>query len=199
MIEVPDATRIWHDIAFEDIYYEHCSYFTPGSLARALRRAGFAVTDLRREYDDQYLVAEASLDPGEDRVFDIEDTVPALKQAVSEFTARYPDRLQAWQDFFGRTNAEDRVAIWGSGSKCVAFLRTLGVVQHIDLIVDINPHRRGRFAPGVPVEISTPDACRSADPGLVIMMNGVYENEIRSDLAGMGLSPRVATLDRVPA
>ncbi|MFV2003318.1 MAG: class I SAM-dependent methyltransferase, partial [Paracoccaceae bacterium] len=36
LIEVPDATRIWQQLAFEDIYYEHCSYFTAASLAAAV-------------------------------------------------------------------------------------------------------------------------------------------------------------------
>jgi len=35
--QVPDVTRILRDCAFEDIYYEHCSYFSPGSLARLFR------------------------------------------------------------------------------------------------------------------------------------------------------------------
>ena len=57
--QIPDATRIVRDCAFEDIYYEHCSYFTPGSLARLFRRCGFEVLDLATEYDDQYLTIEA--------------------------------------------------------------------------------------------------------------------------------------------
>ena len=27
--QIPEATRILRDCAFEDIYYEHCSYFSP--------------------------------------------------------------------------------------------------------------------------------------------------------------------------
>ncbi len=59
LFELPDTTRILDECAFWDIYYEHCSYFTAGSLARLFRQAGFAVDDLYRVYDDQYLVIEA--------------------------------------------------------------------------------------------------------------------------------------------
>ena len=57
--EIPDTTRVLRDLAFEDIYYEHCSYFTPGSLARLFRSCGFEVTDLYQAYAKQYLLIEA--------------------------------------------------------------------------------------------------------------------------------------------
>ena len=42
--ELPDMERVLVEQAFWDIYYEHCSYFTLGSLARLFRRTGFDVT-----------------------------------------------------------------------------------------------------------------------------------------------------------
>ena len=71
MIEIPETARVLTEAAFEDIYYEHCSYFTPGTLASLMRRAGFEVYDLRIEYDDQYLVIEAGTDPTRGRSFDM--------------------------------------------------------------------------------------------------------------------------------
>ena len=59
VFEIPDTVRVLEDAAFEDIYYEHCSYFTPGSLARLFRHCGFEVTDLYRAYGDQYLLIDA--------------------------------------------------------------------------------------------------------------------------------------------
>ena len=43
--QIPNARYVLCDVAFWDIYYEHCSYFTPGSLARLFRRSGFEVLD----------------------------------------------------------------------------------------------------------------------------------------------------------
>ncbi len=59
LFELPDALRVLREGAFWDVYYEHCSYFTPGSLARLFRRTGFDVTDVRLDYDDQYILVEA--------------------------------------------------------------------------------------------------------------------------------------------
>ena len=57
--QVPDVDRILDEISFWDIYYEHCSYFTKGSLGGLFRRQGFNVNALWRDYGDQYLMIDA--------------------------------------------------------------------------------------------------------------------------------------------
>ena len=59
LFELPDVRRVLDEIAFWDIYYEHCSYFSAGSMARAFRTAGFDVVDLDLAFDDQYLLLAA--------------------------------------------------------------------------------------------------------------------------------------------
>ncbi len=39
-LEVPDVARVLQEMAFWDLYHEHCSYFTLGSLARLFRNGG---------------------------------------------------------------------------------------------------------------------------------------------------------------
>ena len=191
-IEVPDATRLWKDCAFEDIYYEHCSYFTAGSLASAVRRAGFAVTDLRREYGDQYLVIEACLDPRRDRRFEIEETPAETVADVAEFCRRIDGVLADWRNRITETVARgERVAIWGSGSKCVAFLRTLKLTGKVAAIVDINPFRWGKFAPGLGTPISSPQSLVALEPDLIVAMNPVYLPEIAADCRAMGVTARL--------
>ena len=59
LFELPDVLRVLRDAAFWDVYYEHCSYFSPGSLARLFRLTGFEVLRLEMDYDDQYILLEA--------------------------------------------------------------------------------------------------------------------------------------------
>ncbi|GAH35269.1 unnamed protein product, partial [marine sediment metagenome] len=63
--QVPNVARILRDLAFWDIYYEHCSYLSLGSLTRLFRKCGFDAIDLWKDYDDQYLMIEAR--PGNGR------------------------------------------------------------------------------------------------------------------------------------
>src|SRR5581483_2756188 len=44
--EVPDVLRVLRDTAFWDVYYEHCAYFSLGSLARLFRACDFDVLDV---------------------------------------------------------------------------------------------------------------------------------------------------------
>jgi SAM-dependent methyltransferase len=41
--QVPETYRILREVAFWDIYHEHCSYFSAGSLVRLFRSQGFEV------------------------------------------------------------------------------------------------------------------------------------------------------------
>src|SRR5690606_1622324 len=56
---IPEVTRILNLRAFWDIYYEHCSYWSPGSLARAFRIAGFDPVPVWTDYADQYVLIAA--------------------------------------------------------------------------------------------------------------------------------------------
>jgi SAM-dependent methyltransferase len=189
--EVPDVGRVLREQAFWDIYYEHCSYFTLGSLGRLFRACGFEVLDLAKDYDDQYLLIEARPADAPTRPqFDTEEDFSNIVRDVAVFEERFQKTAGMWRarlDEIRRTG--QRAVIWGSGSKCVAFLSTLGARDEIGLIVDINPHRHGKFLAGSGIEITPPEILREYRPQVVIAMNPIYREEIRNDLERMGLRP----------
>ena len=194
--EVPDTMRVLRERAFWDIYYEHCSYFTPGSLARLFRRCGFAVEGIELDYDDQYLLIYARPVPERsEAVHELEETVEELSREVERFSAACAGTLTRWRSTFERYEAEGRrVAIWGSGSKCVAFLTTLGIAGKVGRVVDINPHRHHMFIPGAGSEVTSPDSLREYRPDVVVVMNSIYRDEIAEMLRGMGLEPDIVTV-----
>jgi len=63
--EVPNVLFILRDLSIWDIIYEHCSYFSVGSLAYIFAQCGFDVYHLNKTYQGQYLTVEAL--PGKDR------------------------------------------------------------------------------------------------------------------------------------
>ncbi len=52
--QIPDMSRVLKDVAFWDVYHEHCSYFTAGALRNLFVMSGFDVMDVWTDYDDQY-------------------------------------------------------------------------------------------------------------------------------------------------
>ncbi|MEL6102145.1 MAG: methyltransferase domain-containing protein [Pseudomonadota bacterium] len=196
--QIPEALRILKFCAFEDIYYEHCSYFSPGSLARLFRRAGFEVLNIEIEYGEQYLTIEAkparapapALPP-----LPIEDDLDVLRDLVRTFPARNAEVLGKWRKSIADLNAQGRTAVvWGSGSKAVSFITALGDPKAIRYVIDINPHRHGHYMPHSAQRIVAPAELKEIKPDDVIVMNRIYLDEIRNDLSDMGLSPNIMAL-----
>ncbi|MEA5503820.1 class I SAM-dependent methyltransferase [Halotia wernerae UHCC 0503] len=194
--EISDATRVLQHLTFEDIYYEHCSYFTPGTLACLFRSCGFEVIDLYRAYGQQYLLIEAQpLAMPSTQLHPLENSVKQTAEAVKHFVTQIDQKLTHWQQYLEKMQTQGkRIVIWGSGSKCVAFLTTLNPIDKIQYVVDINPHRHGKFIPGVGKKIIPPEFLREYQPDQVIVMNPIYCQEIQQMLDNLGISTKVITL-----
>jgi SAM-dependent methyltransferase len=188
--QVPDVMRTLREVAFWDIYYEHCSYFSLGSLARLFRRCGFDVMNLAREYDDQYLMIETRPGDGEGGAFlEQENDLEDLTRDVAYFSENYPHELDAWRrDLQSIRQTGRRAVIWGAGSKGVAFLTTLHIQDEIEYAVDINLYKHGTYMAGTGQEIVAPGFLREYRPDVVIVMNPIYCGEIQQDLDRIGVA-----------
>jgi SAM-dependent methyltransferase len=192
---VPEAMRIIRECAFEDVYYEHCSYFTAGSLGRLFRTRGFRIHRLATEYAGQYLAIEAGLaDDSQQPLLPEERDLDELKRLVASFSHRCAAKITSWQKRLSEAEARGSIVLWGSGSKAVAFLSAADQGATVDRVVDINPHKQGYFMPGFGQPIVAPSALIERPPGTVIVMNPVYRDEISAELRRMNLDPEILTL-----
>jgi methyltransferase family protein/C-methyltransferase-like protein len=194
--QVPDVARILKEGAFWDVYYEHCSYFSATSLKHLFTDTGFAVQRIWTGYDHQYLMILASpaehepdITPGD------EDSVTAIIRGSGSFAATAALRRTSWLGRLRNWAATgQRTVLWGSGSKAVAFLTTLGVHEEVECVVDINPYRVGKFLPGTGQRIVAPSFLREYRPDNVVIMNPVYVREVGQELARQRCEPRVYTI-----
>lgn len=194
--EVPEVSRILELPAFWDIYYEHCSYFSPGSLARLFRSTGFEVSALRLDYSDQYVLIEASAGQrGIGAPLPLEESVAEQSARVQRFKAKIGQQLGEWRERLTRMRSEGKkVVVWGGGSKAVGFLTNFADLDLVDYVVDINPHMENNFIPGIGSRYVQPKFLAEYQPGAVIIMNGVYQKEITASLHAMGVFPEVHAL-----
>lgn len=194
--QVPEVRRILRELAFWDIYYEHCSYFSAGSLERLFRNCGFAVIDVWRDYDGQYVMIEAKAGEGRgtpERAG--EEDLEDLARDMTYFSKNCRRKVDDWKSYLKwMREAGKRVVIWGSGSKGVSFLTTLNIRDEIEYIVDINPYKQGTYMAGTGQRIVGPDFLREYKPDVVIAMNPVYRWEIKQDLERMNLSAELVTV-----
>jgi hypothetical protein len=198
LFELPDTLRVLREAAFWDVYYEHCSYFTPGSLARLFRMTGFEVLDLSMAYDDQYLLIEARPSgkaPGM-LAHPREEAVSSLTDLVGLFQSVESELVRTWSREIDRVAARGgRIAIWGAGSKGVAFLKALGDrADAIECAVDINPFKHGKFMAGTGHRIVPPTHLKELEPQLVVAMNPVYLDEIQRELDELEVPARLEAL-----
>lgn len=194
--EVPDIDIILRECRYWDLYYEHCSYFSETSLMWLFRSCGFDVIELTRAFDDQYLLIYASpaSQPAADRGSLLLDT-SRTGQLVESFEDRFHQERERWQAWFRKQKqAGSTVAVWGAGSKCVSFLTTNGISDEVQAVIDINPHKQGRYLPGSGHCVEGPDDLLKLKPDAVVVMNSIYVDEISNELRGMGLRPDLKAL-----
>jgi hypothetical protein len=192
-LQVSNFMRTLKNIAFWDINYPSCSYFTPGTLYRLLRAQSFAVSDVWTDFDAEYLMADARVaargntdsSPSENI-----ETIADLADLVARFAHESRERQAMWCEILRKlAGGGNRIAIWGAGSRTASFLTTLAVGDEVSYVVDMNPGRQGKFTPGTGHRIVAPDVMVSMRPDVVIVMNSVVAFEIRDLLAQAGCAP----------
>ena len=197
LFEVPDTRRILRECAFWDFYYEHCSYFTAGSLARLFLQAGFNLEEIYLAYAGQYLLAlarpakigglpapELKLEfPGP---AEIREDIRYFQEHCSEITDSWSEKLQPGH--------RKKVVLWGSGSKAAGFLAILPPKHPIEFVVDINPHKHGKFMPGSGCRIVAPEYLPGYNPDEIIIMNPIYREEIQRQLEKLGSRAEIVTI-----
>jgi hypothetical protein len=111
-----------------------------------------------------------------------------LANALQFLEETLPKKLLQWkQELRQLKKRGQRTVIWGSGSKAVAYLTTMGIHSEIEYVVDINPYKYGMYLAGTGHEIVPPAFLKEYRPDVVIVMNSIYTDEIRHDLERMGV------------
>ncbi len=193
--EVPNALYTFDNMMIWDIIYEHCTYFTPVSLVYAFAAAGYRTEAVREEFGGQFISIEAY--PTEDQTMTVDKSaVSALSKTIASFGDRFETQMAQWQRTLDEIFEQGKkVVIWGSGSKGVTFLNLLCLGERIKYAVDINPRKQNKFIPGTGQKIVAPEQMAAYQPDIVIVMNPLYEQEIKEMLKGMGLSPQLMTTE----
>jgi 2-polyprenyl-3-methyl-5-hydroxy-6-metoxy-1,4-benzoquinol methylase len=191
--EVPNALFTVRQLGVWDIIYEHCSYFSPYSLAHAFQQNDFKVLDVRETFDGQFLTIEAL--PGatpSQHSSSLETELLRMKQDVEEFTQNYRRKVTLWQRRLQQmSQAGQRVVVWGAGSKGVTFMNILKTDGIVDYVVDINPRKEGMYVAGTGQTIVPPEFLISYQPEIVVLMNANYRQEIGQHLERLGVAAKI--------
>ena len=182
--ETPDVTWILRHRVVWDLFYEHCSLFTAGSLTAAFRRAGFVVDAVRRVFGEQYLWLEAR--PGKADPVESGDAAEAVGLA-QEYGALERDLIARWQQRLRQHALAGKVAVWGAGAKGVTFCNLADPDGRlVDCVVDLNPAKQGRSIAGTGHPIVAPAQLPQRGVRVALVLNPNYHSEIATDLSQRG-------------
>lgn len=189
--EVPNALYTFRELGIWDFIYEHPSFFPSTSLAYLFETSGFENVEVTPRFGDQFLGLEAA--PGADGTNspEFEKDVAQVASFVNDFSHRYQSKINLWRMRLGKINeVSQKAVVWGAGSKGVTFLNLLKENAEIEFIVDINPRKQGMFVPGTGEAIISPEQLKRYKPDHIILMNSIYEEEIRKMVENLGISPQ---------
>lgn len=162
-IEVPTFEWIMKHNATEDIFYEHCNYFTLDTLKMLFNKSVGG-----HFFNGQYIYVIADL-------ADVRESLE--KRTITPYETKFNERLSE----YAKLIELPAVAIWGAGAKGSTFLNLLDKkAEKVKCVIDINPKKQHRYVGGTGHYIIKPEDLTNYDIRNVIVMNSNYLDEIKA-------------------
>ena len=165
-IEVPCFDWICRKRAWFDIYYEHVNYFRLGDLHRLFG----TIIESGVVFGEQYIYVIADLSTLTTPTWDDNDRVRFPADFVMDLDP-HPSGHQS------------KRAVWGGSSKGVIFsLMQQRFNRAVDVVIDINPAKQGKFLPLTGLRVSSHTEGLSLLPpdALIYVMNSNYLDEVKA-------------------
>ena len=188
VIEVPYVKEMIDHCEFDTIYHEHLCYFSLTALHRLFRRHGLTIEGVER----------LAMHGGSLRLFIVPDS-KARRQAsawalLEEEDSWGVDRMQFYQDFGQRVDGlrnklrallgslaqrGARLAAYGAAAKGSTLLNYCQIGSPtLEFVVDRNPHKQGRYMPGVRLPIYSPAKLLETRPDYVLLLTWNLAEEV---------------------
>lgn len=193
-LEVPNALFTVRDLGIWDLIYEHCQYFTAGSLGTAVRCSGLVPTQIVETFGGQYLSLEADRAPSESTTPSAGEAQSGCVEWATSFSGRFARLLDRWRKELDELTETGPAVVWGAGSKGVTFVNLLQPGERIAALVDINPHKQGRYIAGTGHRVIAPHELGSLPCSAVLIMNPLYDKEVRAQVRACGSGAVVVTV-----
>ena len=170
---VPNMDQIISGGNFWDIYYEHCSYFTQDYLSNLSKILNLQTLYCKSVYGGQYLAW--SFRKGRKN-----HGIPANRLSGSpETIVDFQNQMSLWGRKIKRfVDSGKKIALWGGGSKAVAFINSLELENEIAFVVDVNPNKNQTFLPASGHIVRTPEYLKQEQVDVILLMNPIYSSEV---------------------
>ncbi len=163
-IEVPNSNKTLESLRFADFYYEHCLYFTTGSLVNLLEKSGFSVISCKEVFDGEVLSIIA-------RCNQFEPSSEKFEEAVSN----------AVNNIKRLTHAGLKVAGWGSSGNGPSFLNLCKIDSDlIQYVIDSDKRKQGKNIAGTNQQVVAPEILIENTSDVIIIFSQFHKADIIS-------------------
>ncbi len=175
-IEVPSLAWILNHVAFWDIFYEHCNYFTAQSLSFL-----FDKFELGFLFNDQYLYLIADLSHLKKHI------TPTGSNSLS---CKHFLKLVNFLNFYQKKLAtQPGTALWGAGAKGVTFANLIDPQKkYLSYLIDINPKKQNGYIAKTAHKIIAPSSIETTKITDILVMNNNYYAEIKKSISTLPIS-----------
>lgn len=193
VIENPYIRDFIYKNEFDQVYFEHVSYWSANPLNELARRVGLKLIDCKwmdiHGGTMRYVLAK------ENSAYKVNPSV--FNQITSEVLSKY-NRLDVYEDwaesvYFVAKNLKKNIALLKSnGFKIAGFaasakgntLLNFAGIDHtmIDFIADETPEKIGKFSPGTGIPILSIDEVKNQNPDYIIILSWNFKDEIMEKL-----------------
>jgi hypothetical protein len=189
-IEIPDVDRVLRGGEFQDLFYETCSFYSPGSLAEIWGRAGFTPRPVEHLFGGQYMLSAARY-PGAAA----DQTQPERPTALRDLRPLRDGFVAHWRNAVEEAAARGPVAVWGAAAKGISFCMLVDPDRsRLAVAVDVNPAKQGTFVPVTGHPVVAPDALGELAPRTVVVANPNYAKEVGAELDRLRIPAEVIPL-----
>lgn len=165
VVEVPCVNNALKEGRIEDWTFEHPNHFTLTSLRTLFMRTGLNVHRIVEMYNGEVILAHVSVYRGSGHL--------DLQQKFKQITKL-------------KTKLPNNVVFWGGAGKSTMILHEYAL-ESLDRVVDSDERKWGKYVPGLPLRIETPDIIGENDT--VIITTNWREEDILADMRRRNLKP----------
>jgi SAM-dependent methyltransferase len=195
-MEFPHLMRLIQENQFDTIYHEHFSYFSFYAVKKLFSLHELEIFDVEeipthggslRIYA-KHKGANSKLLATTKRVEDLLEKEKDFGlfdlQTYSNFRRKVEATKRAFLLFLIQAKNEGKKIVgYGAPAKASTLLNYCGVrTDFIDYTVDRNPHKQGKFIPGVHIPIKHPDKIKEDRPDYVVIFPWNIKDEIMEQL-----------------